>query len=120
MPRFRAIGFAPAATFFNNQGPNQQDLADQLKGYVHAYLKREKPYTPNLTVYSTSSVPNFHLAAAFSVVLALTTFVRSTEPSGTLRSRKSQHSTSMWAGKRLITRVRREHPQMALIMIGSM
>jgi multiple sugar transport system permease protein len=34
-------------------------------------------YTPNLTVYSTSSVPNFHLAAAFSVVLALTTFVLS-------------------------------------------
>ena len=30
-------------------------------------------YTPNLTVYSTSSVPNFHLAAAFSVVLALAT-----------------------------------------------
>jgi multiple sugar transport system permease protein len=34
-------------------------------------------YTPNLTVYSTSSVPDFHLAAAFSVVLALTTFVLS-------------------------------------------
>jgi multiple sugar transport system permease protein len=34
-------------------------------------------YTPNLTVYSTSSVPNFHLAAAFSVVLALTTLVLS-------------------------------------------
>jgi multiple sugar transport system permease protein len=34
-------------------------------------------YTPNLTVYSTSSIPDFHLAAAFSVVLALTTFVLS-------------------------------------------
>jgi multiple sugar transport system permease protein len=34
-------------------------------------------YTPNLTVYATSSVPNFHLAAAFSVVLALATFVLS-------------------------------------------
>ncbi|MET8150607.1 carbohydrate ABC transporter permease [Actinoplanes sp. NPDC049668] len=34
-------------------------------------------YTPNLTVYSTSSVPNFHLAAAFSVVLALATFALS-------------------------------------------
>jgi K+-transporting ATPase ATPase C chain len=42
-------GYAPAATFFNNQGPNQQALADQLKGYVDAYLKRETPYTPNLT-----------------------------------------------------------------------
>ncbi|WP_308121026.1 carbohydrate ABC transporter permease [Paractinoplanes bogorensis] len=34
-------------------------------------------YTPNLTVYSTSSIPNFNLAAAFSVTLALTTFVLS-------------------------------------------
>ncbi|MCO8270229.1 sugar ABC transporter permease [Actinoplanes sp. TRM 88003] len=34
-------------------------------------------YTPNLTVYATSSVPNFNLAAAFSVVLALATFILS-------------------------------------------
>ncbi|MDP9793846.1 multiple sugar transport system permease protein [Catenuloplanes nepalensis] len=34
-------------------------------------------YTPNLTVYSTSSIPNFNLAAAFSVVLALVTCVLS-------------------------------------------
>ena len=42
-------GYAPAATFFNNQGPNQQDLADQLQGYVDKYLKREGRYTPGLT-----------------------------------------------------------------------
>jgi K+-transporting ATPase ATPase C chain len=42
-------GYAPAATFFNNRGPNQDELADQLKGYVDAYLKREQPYTPGLT-----------------------------------------------------------------------
>jgi potassium-transporting ATPase KdpC subunit len=42
-------GYAADATFFNNQGPNQQALADQLKGYLKAYLKREKPYTPDLT-----------------------------------------------------------------------
>jgi K+-transporting ATPase ATPase C chain len=41
--------YAPAATYFNNQGPNQKDLADQLKGYVRAYLKREQPFTPGLT-----------------------------------------------------------------------
>jgi multiple sugar transport system permease protein len=34
-------------------------------------------YTPNLTVYSTSSIPDFNLAAALSVVLALATFVLS-------------------------------------------
>jgi K+-transporting ATPase ATPase C chain len=41
--------YAPAATSFNNQGPNQRDLADQLKGYVDAYLRRERPFTPGLT-----------------------------------------------------------------------
>ena len=30
-------------------------------------------YTPNMVVYSTSSIPNYHLAAAYSVVLALIT-----------------------------------------------
>jgi potassium-transporting ATPase KdpC subunit len=40
--------YAPDATFFNNQGPNQQALADQLTGYVEAYLERERPYTPGL------------------------------------------------------------------------
>jgi multiple sugar transport system permease protein len=34
-------------------------------------------YTPNLTVYSTSSIPNYNLAAAFSVVLAVATFIMS-------------------------------------------
>jgi K+-transporting ATPase ATPase C chain len=42
-------GYAPDDTFFNNQGPNQQALADQLKGYLDDYLKREKPFTPDLT-----------------------------------------------------------------------
>lgn len=34
-------------------------------------------YTPNMTIYATNSIPNTHLAAAFSVVLALATFVLS-------------------------------------------
>jgi potassium-transporting ATPase KdpC subunit len=41
--------YNPSGSAFNNQGPNQQDLAGQLKGYLADYLKREKPYTPNLT-----------------------------------------------------------------------
>jgi K+-transporting ATPase ATPase C chain len=41
--------YAPDATFFNNQGPNQKALAEQLKGYLAAYLKRERPFTPGLT-----------------------------------------------------------------------
>jgi potassium-transporting ATPase KdpC subunit len=41
-------GYSPDATFFNNQGPNQQELADQLKGYVDDYLERERPFTPGL------------------------------------------------------------------------
>jgi K+-transporting ATPase ATPase C chain len=42
-------GYNAAATYFNNQGPNQKALADQLTGFVAGYLKREKPYTPGLT-----------------------------------------------------------------------
>lgn len=34
-------------------------------------------FTPNMTVYATASIPNTNLAAAFSVVLAVTTFVLS-------------------------------------------
>jgi potassium-transporting ATPase KdpC subunit len=41
--------YNPAGSFFNNLGPNQRDLADQLKGHVDAYLKRERPFTPGLT-----------------------------------------------------------------------
>ena len=41
--------YAADATFFNNQGPNQQALADQLKGYLDDYLERETPFTPDLT-----------------------------------------------------------------------
>jgi potassium-transporting ATPase KdpC subunit len=41
-------GYAADATFFNNQGPNQQALADQLRGYMRDYLKREQPFTPDL------------------------------------------------------------------------
>jgi len=41
-------GYAADATFFNNQGPNQQALADQLEGFVDDYLEREGPYNPGL------------------------------------------------------------------------
>lgn len=34
-------------------------------------------YTPNMTIYATSAIPNVSLAAAFSVVLALATFALS-------------------------------------------
>jgi K+-transporting ATPase ATPase C chain len=44
-----ATGYAADATAFNNQGPNQKALAEQLRGYLAAYLKRERPYTPGLT-----------------------------------------------------------------------
>jgi K+-transporting ATPase ATPase C chain len=40
--------YAADATFFNNQGPNQEELSDQLAGYMHDYLEREQPFTPDL------------------------------------------------------------------------
>jgi potassium-transporting ATPase KdpC subunit len=36
-------------TFFNNLGPNQKDLADQVKANLDAYLALERRYTPTLT-----------------------------------------------------------------------
>ncbi len=42
-------GYAPNATLFNNQGPNQKELAAQITGYLATYLKRERPFTPGLT-----------------------------------------------------------------------
>jgi K+-transporting ATPase ATPase C chain len=48
-PRPSVTGYAADGTFFNNQGPNQRKLAEQLKGYVAAYIKREGPYTSGLT-----------------------------------------------------------------------
>jgi potassium-transporting ATPase KdpC subunit len=46
--RQSVTGYAPDATFFNNQGPNQRALARQLRAYVRAYLRRERPFTPGL------------------------------------------------------------------------
>ncbi len=43
-----ATKYSAGATFFNNQGPNQKDLADQLKANVKTYLDRERPTTPGL------------------------------------------------------------------------
>jgi K+-transporting ATPase ATPase C chain len=42
-------GYAPNATFFNNLGPNQKDLAALLRKNLRAYFRRERPYTPGLT-----------------------------------------------------------------------
>ncbi|MBJ7328895.1 MAG: potassium-transporting ATPase subunit KdpC [Solirubrobacteraceae bacterium] len=36
-----ATGYSASATYFNNLGPNQQDLADQLTEAATAYRKRE-------------------------------------------------------------------------------
>jgi K+-transporting ATPase ATPase C chain len=47
-------GYAPNATFFNNLGPNQKDLAKLLKENMRTYLARERPSTPGL---SASKVP---------------------------------------------------------------
>jgi potassium-transporting ATPase KdpC subunit len=47
-------GYAADATFFNNQGPNQRALAEQLRGFMRDYLRRERPFTPGL---ATADVP---------------------------------------------------------------
>ncbi len=43
-------GYNPAGTFFNNLGPNERALRDLFRKNLAAYLKRERPYSPRLTV----------------------------------------------------------------------
>ena len=43
-----ATEYAADATFFNNLGPNQQDLADLLEENLAAYVEREGEFTPGL------------------------------------------------------------------------
>jgi potassium-transporting ATPase KdpC subunit len=42
-------GYSANVTFFANLGPNQRDLADQVKANLEAYLALERPYTAGLT-----------------------------------------------------------------------
>jgi K+-transporting ATPase ATPase C chain len=42
-------GYSANVTFFANLGPNQKDLADQVKANLDAYLALERPYSPGLT-----------------------------------------------------------------------
>jgi potassium-transporting ATPase KdpC subunit len=43
-----ATGYSASATYFNNLGPNQKDLADLLKANLKTYLDREQPDNPGL------------------------------------------------------------------------
>ena len=42
-------GYSANVTFFANLGPNQKDLADQVKANLDSYLALERPFTPGLT-----------------------------------------------------------------------
>lgn len=42
-------GYNPAATFFNNLGPNSKDLKALFEENIAAYLKLERPYNPGLS-----------------------------------------------------------------------
>ena len=57
--------YAPAATSFDNQGPNQAELAAQLKANVRSYLRREGPFTPRL---SAARIPSDAVTSSASGV----------------------------------------------------
>jgi len=42
-------GYNPAATFFNNLGPNSKDLRTLFEDNLAAYLELERPYNPGLS-----------------------------------------------------------------------
>jgi K+-transporting ATPase ATPase C chain len=49
-----ATEYSADVTFFNNLGPNSEDLAAQFEEELHAYLARERRYDPGL---SAADVP---------------------------------------------------------------
>lgn len=65
-------GYSADATFFSNLGPNQKDLADQLKANLDIYVALERPFTPGLTaaqvpvdaVTTSASGVDPHISAA--------------------------------------------------------
>ena len=65
-------GYSANVTFFSNLGPNQKDLADQVKADLDAYVALERPFTPGLTagrvpvdaVTSSASGVDPHISAA--------------------------------------------------------
>ena len=65
-------GYSADATFFSNLGPNQKDLADQVKANLDAYVALERPFTPGLTaaqvpvdaVTTSASGVDPHISAA--------------------------------------------------------
>jgi potassium-transporting ATPase KdpC subunit len=65
-------GYSANVTFFSSLGPNQQDLAGQVKANLDAYLALERPFTPGLNagrvpvdaVTSSASGVDPHISAA--------------------------------------------------------
>lgn len=47
-PRPSATGYSGAVTHFSNLGPNSVEEREEVRGYLAAYLKLEKPYDPGL------------------------------------------------------------------------
>lgn len=52
-PRPSQTEYSPAATFFNNAGPNNADTRDLIAGNLKAYLALEGKYNPGLSGAST-------------------------------------------------------------------
>jgi K+-transporting ATPase ATPase C chain len=48
-PRPSQSGYAADTTYFSNLGPNSVEEREEVREYLAAYLKLEKPYDPNLT-----------------------------------------------------------------------
>lgn len=49
-PRPSQTGYNPAATFFNNAGPNNAGTRDLIAGNAKAYLALERRFVPGLTL----------------------------------------------------------------------
>jgi K+-transporting ATPase ATPase C chain len=73
-----ATDYDPAATSFNNLGPNSRELERQFRTNLATYLKRERPFDPGLTagdvppdaVQTTASGVDPHISKANAEIQA--------------------------------------------------
>ncbi len=71
-------GYDPAATYFNNLGPNSKDLQAMFEKNLAAYLDLERPYNPGLSkrdvppdaVQTTASGVDPHISTANAEIQA--------------------------------------------------
>ena len=96
-------GYSANVTFFSNLGPNQKDLADQVKANLEVYLALEGPYSPGLTadgvpvdaVTDSASGVDPHISAANARIQANRIAAVRKAPLDRVLARSEEHTSEL-------------------------